>query len=147
MGGSKLFRKFHLQENYMKLQFRYKHLGHSAALEDYAREKIGNTIEKFVAHPIQVNIGFEVTDHSHEVNCHITSDHGQLFDASEKGDDMYQCIDLLEEKIQGQLRKNKEKLNSHRDARIAGKGFDAVRGGFDLAEETDSLNDGIGFGT
>jgi putative sigma-54 modulation protein len=128
----------------MKLQFRYKHLGHSEALETYAREKIGHGIEKFFAHPIHVNVGFEVTDHSHEVNCHITSDHGQIFVASEKGADMYQCIDLLVEKIQGQLRKNKEKTNSHRDARIADKGFETKSDGFDVIEETDAIDDGIG---
>lgn len=129
----------------MKLQFRYKHLGHSDALEEYAHEKIGHSIGKFFAHPIQVNINFEVTDHSHEVNCHITSDHGQHFVASENGADMYQCIDLLAEKIQKQLRKNKEKNNSHREARQGDRKAFASSGaeGDVVLDESDVMEDGM----
>lgn len=95
----------------MKIHITGRHLKVTAAIRDYVEEKVAKT-QKFFNHIIwaQVVLSVEKRSHSAEIVVHAGR---QTFRALGSGADLYAAIDLASDKIDGQLKKYKEKLRDH----------------------------------
>lgn len=95
----------------MKIQLRGEHLEITDALRDYVEKKIGRLEKYFDTPPAQsVQVTLSVVRDSHNVEVTMPIN-GILIRAEERSPDMYASIDLVAEKIEGQIRKHKTKLN------------------------------------
>ncbi len=84
-------------------------------LKTYTTEKITNCLQKFVHHDTEAHVVLSVERNRHiaEVSFHADGSH---FIAKEETNDLYASIDAAVHSLNGQLRKNKEKLVSHHKA-------------------------------
>lgn len=89
-----------------------KHLDISDALKAYVSEKLARIDERdgqIVS--AQVTLGTDRHLKTAEATLHVRS--GQVLHADAEHGDMYHAIDLLVEKLEKQVRRNKEKLQAH----------------------------------
>ena len=96
----------------MEITYHWHNLETSDAMKDYAEKKI----EKLAGHInniISVTVRFRVEKINNIAEFTIIGD-GTTFIAEEQDADMYAAIDLLEKKLEKQIRKHKEKnLGKH----------------------------------
>lgn len=118
----------------MQFQFSFKHMDSSPALQTYAEEKIREKIHKFVTKPISAHVTFSAVRHHH--SAHLSLDAGDGFSVQvehSSDDEMHAVIDELVEKLNSQLRRQKERLKEHKGVKIAqtldalGSAQDALR--------------------
>lgn len=86
-----------------------KHISITDAIRDHAEERTSK-LPRYYSGINQVEVlvdGKEAGRISVEVIAR--GEHGNVFVATEAGDDAYQCIDLAVHKLEGQLRKKKAK--------------------------------------
>ena len=95
----------------MKIQVRGKHLDVTEALQSYVEKKIGR-LEKYFHAPSNqtVTVTLSVIKDLHAVEVTMPLD-GFVIRAEEKSGDMYASIDLVSDKLEKQIEKNKSKLN------------------------------------
>lgn len=89
-----------------------KHLDISDALKAYVNEKLARIDERdgeIVS--AQVTLGTDRHLKTAEATLHIRSGHTLHADAEHS--DMYHAVDLLVDKLEKQVRRNKEKLQAH----------------------------------
>ena len=98
----------------MQFQFSFKHMDASEALSKYAEGKLRLEIEKFSTKPIQCHISFAVDRHNHTVHCTVNGGDGFAFQVEHTCNDMYGSVDHMVDKLEVQLRRQKEKLKSHK---------------------------------
>lgn len=95
----------------MKIQTRGENLQLTDALRDYVEKKIGR-LEKYFDTPpgqnVQVTLSVVRDLDIVEVTMPLN---GIIIRAEERSPDMYASIDLVSEKLEGQIRKHKTKLN------------------------------------
>ncbi|NRA43740.1 MAG: ribosome-associated translation inhibitor RaiA [Oligoflexales bacterium] len=101
----------------MQCRFSFKHMKTSEALIDYAEAKITQKIEKFSTKPIEAHVTFSVEGHEHIAHCGVTGGDGFNFQVDSSCADMYGSVDLLLNKLEVQLKKQKEKLKQHKRPR------------------------------
>jgi len=95
----------------MNIQVRGDHFEVTKALREYAEKKIGRLEKYFDAPPereISVTMSVERGLHRVEVMVQV---HGVLFRAEERSGDMYASIDLVTDKLDEQMTRNKAKVN------------------------------------
>ncbi len=99
----------------MKTHFTFKHMNSSEAVKDHATEK-SEKMSKFVGEATEMHWIFFVENETHVVDLHVKGPHIDMF-AQAKTEDMHQSIDSATEKMEKQLRKQKEitKNHLHRD--------------------------------
>lgn len=92
----------------MEIVYHWHNIETSDAIKDYANQKVRKLTEHFNdLHSAIVRFRVEKIDHLIEVT--IKADHEQ-FVAHERNHDMYAAIDLVEAKLEKQIRRHKEKL-------------------------------------
>lgn len=92
----------------MEIAYHWHNLESTKALKDYIDKKVGKLTEHF--NDLQsavVRLKVEKIDHIIEITINADSDQ---FVAHERNHDMYAAIDLVENKLQKQIRRHKEKL-------------------------------------
>lgn len=95
----------------MKVQTRGENLQLTDALRDYVEKKIGRMEKYFDTPPVQnVQVTLSVVRDLHIVEVTMPIN-GIMIRAEERSSDMYASIDLVTEKLEGQIRKHKTKLN------------------------------------
>jgi putative sigma-54 modulation protein len=95
----------------MKIQTRGENLQLTDALRDYAEKKIGRLEKYFDTPPVQnVQVTLSVIRDVHIVEVTMPVN-GIIIRAEERSPDMYASIDLVSDKLEGQIRKHKTKLN------------------------------------
>lgn len=102
----------------MDITYHFHHIESSDGLKDYAKKKIEKLASHFNSFQSAI-VRFRVeTKIEHSVELTLNGD-GVQFIATEHGPDMYASIDLLQEKLEKQVRKHKEKHlgQSHRGER------------------------------
>ncbi|MFN8389131.1 MAG: ribosome-associated translation inhibitor RaiA [Bdellovibrionota bacterium] len=93
----------------------FRHTESTPALKAYAIEKVTHCLQKYVSThaDVQIILQIEKRDHQAEVNVHSkdyeVSGHAVT-------DDLYSAIDKVIDTIETQLRKQKERLRSHKHA-------------------------------
>ena len=86
----------------------FRHTEPTAALKQYAEEKI-HKIGKYFSHPLDAHVILAVDAKQRqlaEVELHT---HGAMIHGKEQHQDLYAAIDLVLDKIERQVRKQKEK--------------------------------------
>ena len=98
----------------MQIQVSGQQIEVTPALRDYATDKIGRIarhFEKTIA--ASVVLGVEKLKHRAEATIKVSQ---RTIHAEAEGVDMYAAIDVLSDKLDGQVRKHKEKLKDHHRA-------------------------------
>jgi len=96
----------------MQISVTFRHIEPSAALKEYAEEKISR-IKKYVEEPIEAHVVLSVEKFRHIAEATIKAN-GMGFKGSEETEDMYSAIDTLADTIESQVRKNKEKFRGRK---------------------------------
>src|SRR6476619_7103096 len=100
----------------MQLSVTFRHMDSTEALKDYAREKI-ERIRKYFPDPIKAHVVLACDrGYNHNADVIITLHNGIVIKGEETTEDMYSSIDLVMAKIERQVRRYKEKLQSRRSS-------------------------------
>lgn len=100
----------------MQCRFSFKHMKSSPALTEYAEPKVVQKIERFSTKPIEAHITFSVENQIHSAHCSVKGGDGFNIQVQASSPDMYATVDLLLDKLESQLRKQKEKIKHHKNA-------------------------------
>lgn len=95
----------------MNIQVRGDHFEVTKALREYAEKKIGRLEKYFDAPPekeVSVTMSVERGLHRVEVMLQV---HGVMVRAEDRSGDMYASIDLVTDKLEQQMNRNKSRLN------------------------------------
>lgn len=98
----------------MEFRAYFKHMQSSLPLYAYAEKKLGDRIAKYVRDPIEAHVTFSKGTDCY-VSCQVVA--GQGFSLTVEHSDpetMYSCIDVLADKLDRRLRRQKEKIRSHK---------------------------------
>ncbi len=90
-----------------------RHIEATEALKQYATEKFSR-LDKYLPKTVQVVVTISVVKKVHHIAEAVIKSNGILIQASEETEEMYSAIDLLIEKIEGRVRRYKEKLVDHK---------------------------------
>ncbi len=99
----------------------FMNLDSSEALRAYAFEKI-DRFDKFLQNPAKANIVLTVEKFRHIAEISMSAD-GFTINAHEETSDMYSAIDMALDKIDKQIKKNKQKFKQRRSAAAKTKAF------------------------
>jgi len=104
----------------MDFRCTFKQMATSDALREYAREKVEAEVAKFVAKPIGAQMTFSVDRLAHHAHLHLSAGDGFSVEVDQVESDMYAAVDKLVDKLEVQLRKQKEKIKAHKhkDAKL-----------------------------
>ena len=91
----------------MKITVTFRHTDSTDALKDYAKEKI-EKVERFMHSPQEAHIVLEVEKFRHIAEINILAD-GITVMGKEESSDLYSAIDLVMDKIERQLKKQKDR--------------------------------------
>ncbi|MCX6117415.1 MAG: ribosome-associated translation inhibitor RaiA [Proteobacteria bacterium] len=119
----------------MQFQFSFKHMESSDAVTGYAKEKLKAEIQKFVNKPVDCHLTFSVDKHKHTAHCSFNGGDGFMFQVEHTCTDMYGSIDHMVDKLEVQLRRQKEKIKDHKNRKSPKKvGFNGKDRDFEAAE-------------
>ena len=97
----------------MQIHFTGRNLEITPALKTFTEEKMAHLSSRDNISKINVTLYLEHVTHIAEATVHY---HGTDIHASAKASDMYAAIDMLADKITGQVNKHKDKLTDrHRE--------------------------------
>jgi putative sigma-54 modulation protein len=96
-------------------------LAPSESLKTYAFEKI-DRFDKYLANPAKANVVLTVEKFRHIAEISISAD-GFMINAHEETSDMYSAIDMALDKLDKQIKKNKEKYKKSRSTAAKRKTF------------------------
>ncbi len=100
-------------DSQLNITVTFRHTESTPALKSYAIEKISHCVGKYIHVPtdIQIILSVEKRDHTAEVNLK-----GKEFEVSSKAvtEDLYSAIDKVVDTVEAQVRKQKERLRSHK---------------------------------
>ena len=88
----------------------------SDALRDYSEDKIREKVAKFVSKPIEATTTFSVDRHNHKVTCQLVAGDNFRTQVEAVSEDMYSSVDRMIDKLEVQLKRQKEKLKDHKKA-------------------------------
>jgi putative sigma-54 modulation protein len=99
----------------VKVAVTFRHTEPTDALKNYAQEKI-HRIGKYFSRPLQAHVVLSVDSkerHTAEIELHT---HGAMIHGKEQTEDLYSAIDLVIDKVERQVQKQKGKgkLNRRR---------------------------------
>lgn len=100
----------------MNTSVRFKNLEPSDALKSYVREKL-DRMEKYFNGPAEANVVLSIEKFRHSAEINITGDRLAI-NGKEETEEMYSAIDMVLDKLEVQIKKNKQKS---RDFRSKGK--------------------------
>ncbi len=100
----------------MNTSVRFKNLEPSDALKSYVREKL-NRMEKYFNGPADANVVLSIEKFRHSAEINIMGDRLTINGKAET-EEMYSAIDMVLDKLEVQIKKNKQKS---RDYRFKGK--------------------------
>lgn len=95
----------------MEIQYHFTNLESSDALKEYAK-KVIDKVSSYFSRVISVTVRFKKERSEHIVEVTINGD-GGVFVAEGKSNDMYASLDLVEKKIEKQVKKHREKFIKH----------------------------------
>lgn len=95
----------------MQVSITFRHMDATQALRDYVDGKIGN-LEKHLIKPTEVHVILSVQKFRHRAEVVLLEQHFKA-SADEITDDMYASIDKAIDKVEIQVKKRKDKLQSH----------------------------------
>lgn len=99
----------------MQTSVTFRHMEPSEPLKQHVLDKL-QRIRKFFPDPIRAQIVLSLERYLHKVDIIITLHNGIAIKGKELTEDMYSAIDQVMEKIERQVRRYKDRIDSHRPA-------------------------------
>jgi putative sigma-54 modulation protein len=96
----------------MDVTFTFRHVEPSDAVREYAREKVAK-MQKYLRAPLKAEIVLSLERHFQNVEAIVHGD-GHHFVANHQSENMYESIDLVFDKIDRQIREDKESATDRR---------------------------------
>ncbi len=91
-----------------------KHIEVTEAIKEHAREKTAK-LPRYYNSVTQAEVIIDGSDGGHmSVEVIARGEHNKIFVVTEKGEDVYQCIDIAVHKLERQLRRQKEKERNNK---------------------------------
>jgi len=102
----------------MQTSVTFKNIDPSEHLKSYISNKL-DRFDKFLDNPAEANVVLSVEKFRHIAEVHITGDKLRI-NGKEETNDMYSAIDMVLDKLEKQIKKNKEKMrrSSAKKARV-----------------------------
>jgi putative sigma-54 modulation protein len=97
----------------LEVSVTFRHLEPTAALKDYATEKVERTCSKYLRFPIEASVILSVGKQQHTAEINVHAKHFDI-SAHETTGDLYSAIDLALDKLEAQLRRHKDRINHHK---------------------------------
>jgi len=98
----------------MQTSITFKNLDSSENLKSYAIEKL-NRFDKYLYNPAEANVVLSVEKFRHIAEVSIIGDKLKI-NGKDETTDMYSAIDLVLDKLEIQIKKNRQKIKKHRNA-------------------------------
>jgi putative sigma-54 modulation protein len=98
----------------MQTSVTFKNLDPSENLKSYARGKL-DRFDKFLDNPAEANVVLSVEKFRHIAEININGDRLTI-NGKEETNDMYSAIDMVLDKLEKQIKKNKQKIRERRGA-------------------------------
>lgn len=102
----------------MQTSVTFKNVDSSENLKSYVMEKL-NRFDKYLYNPAEANVVLLVEKFRHIAEIKIKGDRLNINGKEETGD-MYSAIDMVLDKLEKQIKKNKQKIRKHRNTSKAG---------------------------
>ncbi len=99
----------------MQTSVTFRHMEPSEPLKQHVLDKL-QRIRKFFPDPIRAQIVLSLERYLHKADIIITLHNGLAIKGKELTEDMYSAIDQVMEKIERQVRRYKDRIDSHRPA-------------------------------
>lgn len=100
----------------MKVSFTFRHMDSTEDLKGYTLDKL-ERMERYEDHELQVHVVFEMEKFYKHVELTVSgSGQGHTFVARETREDMVEAIDLVVDKLERQLERDKSKRKHHKGA-------------------------------
>ena len=96
----------------MQTSVTFKNLDPSEHLKSYVRDKL-DRFDKYLYNPAEANVVLSVEKFRHMAEINIIGDRLNI-NGKEETDDMYSAIDMVLDKLEKQIKKNKQKNREHR---------------------------------
>ena len=96
----------------MQVSVTFRRIDASDTLRNYAEEKL-NRITKFIEDPIEAHVVLSVEKFRHIAEVSINAN-GLRINGQEETGDMYSAIDMAVDKVEAQIKKNREKLKKRK---------------------------------
>jgi putative sigma-54 modulation protein len=108
----------------MEVSFTFRQVEPSEGVKNYAREKIAK-LQKYLRTPLTADVIFSLERHLHTAEISLHGD-GHRFAGTHQSEDMYASIDLVIDKLDRQIRDDKEVIADRRKhsggiAQLSGK--------------------------
>lgn len=98
----------------MQVSVTFKNIDSSEHLKTFVQEKMAK-FDKFFDGPAEANVIFSVEKFRNIVEISLSGDR-LVVNGKEEKEDMYSAIDLVLDKIEKQVKKNKQKIKDHHRA-------------------------------
>jgi len=99
----------------MKISVTFRHMEPSEAIKQLVEDKLAR-VEKYFPDPIRAQVVLAAERHLHHVDITLKLADGAMITGKETADDMYTAVDLVMDKLDRQVRRYKDKLNTRRAA-------------------------------
>ena len=96
----------------MNFSVTFRHMEATDAIRDYAEQKLGK-VKKYLTEPIEFNVVLKVEKHRHIAEITLSSER-KTFNCSEKTEDMYSAIDKAADKLERQVKRAKDRIQTKR---------------------------------
>ena len=96
----------------MQTSVTFKNLDSSDNLKSYVADKL-DRFDKYLYNPAEANVVLSVEKFRHIAEINITGDRLNI-NGKEETNDMYSAIDMVLDKLEKQIKKNKQKIRGHR---------------------------------
>jgi len=101
----------------MQTSVTFKNIESSDILKSYVSEKL-DRFDKYLYNPAEANVVLSVEKFRHIAEINITGDRLNII-GREETEDMYAAIDMVLDKLEIQIKKNKEKNRGHRSGKAS----------------------------
>ncbi len=116
----------------MQTSVTFKNLDPSENLKAYVSSKL-NRFDKYLDNPAEANVVLSVEKFRHIAEINLTGDRMAVI-GKEETEDMYSAIDMALDKLEKQIKKNREKVRSRRSSARASLKEMAAEGQFSSEE-------------
>jgi len=97
----------------LEVSVTFRHIEPTAALKDYATEKVERICGKYLRFPLEASVILSVGKQQHLAEINVHAKHFDI-SAHETTGDLYSAIDLAVDKLEAQLRRHKDRINHHK---------------------------------
>lgn len=105
----------------MQTSVTFKNLDPSDHIKSYVSEKL-NRFDKYLYNPAEANVVLSVEKFRHIAEINIIGDRLNI-NGKEETEDMYSAIDMTLDKLEKQIKKNKQKVRERRAGKNKSKGM------------------------